>query len=770
MLMRSMSIAFLFVFFLFSPTIYAAEDNEKDWLIYFDSTHHMSQFLERYPSTIFDTENRIVSFSASLSFIDKVEQLPFVKDVEPNYTKSATAQTAPYNDPLFSQQWALSKVDALHTLKRYRDKQVNALKGTQLTLEPSGQKMTYQEQPFTTSHFTLSGKERPLSRISVTLMNTHSLWSIEVYDEHNQLIGQNKGDLPTLDVLVPKNRMYTVLRMKLITDEKWTSPPTIKRVTGVNHARVAVVDSGVIPHEDFCDNLLISLGKDYREKLPYARDQFGHGTHVTGILAACGHNQKGMTGIIGNAPIDIIPLKVLDEFGNGTDFEISQAVEDATKMDVDVINMSLAGKGETTVLREAVMNAFKKNILIVASAGNQHVPTDHIYPASYPGVLTVTGTEQTNVPIAIANYGWAVDLSAPGASILSTHLNNQYKAMRGTSMATPFVSGAAALLKVTYPHLDAITTRQHLLHTAVDIKDRGYDQWTGRGIIQVDKVLSQKPPTHAAEWVNLKPNQPLRKGGSYLLGTSPSLLQKDALLFVNESLVERRIIEDSLQLFTFPVVQSSQKKVDVHTLFVDQSKRILSTTHFPVQHHQVQATRTLKDVPPSFWGYEEIKKAHEAELINGYEDGTFRPMESITRRHSLMMLNRLFQWPLPSALELPFEDITIKTPGFISILSTYHQGIVTGYGQEFRPEQRLTRAQMAMLLARSLQVNVNQSLAVHTFRDVPPSHDAYHAIQQLVKLNIITKQDMFRPNASLTRAQFCAMLIRAQQHIAAQPS
>ncbi|MBM7703983.1 S8 family peptidase [Metabacillus iocasae] len=762
---QSLVVSFLFVLLLCSPVASASEHDQKDWLVYLDSENHIRPFLQLYPSIVLDTTNHVVSLSAPSSVIDEIEKLPFVSHVEPNYTKSVTAQDNIYNDPLFSQQWALSKINSTQTLQRYKNKQVNLVKGQQVINEHSGQKATYTGQSLNASHFTLTGNKMSLSRLSVTLKNVHSSWSLHVYDEQNKLIGQNTGSHATLDVLLPKNKTYSSLTIKLTGIEKWPSIPTIKHVVGVNHVRVAVIDSGVAQHEDFCENVLVSLSKDYKESLPYANDQFGHGTHVTGILAACGHNARGITGIIGNAPVDIIPLKVLDGFGNGTDFDISQAVEDAIEMDVDVMNMSLAGKGETTMLREAIMGAIKKNILVVASAGNNRLPTDEIYPASYPGVLTVTGTEPNNETISIANYGWAVDISAPGSSILSTHLNQQYKTMRGTSMATPFVSGTAALVKATYPHLDFVTMRQHLLRTTVDIKENGYDQWTGKGLLQVDQALLQKPASYAAEWLNLKPNQPLRSGGSYLLGTSASLLQKDALLFVNESLIGRKKIEEAFQLFTLTHTSSTRKKIDVHALFVTQQDDILYETYVPAQNSQAKAASTLKDVHPSFWAYEEIKKANEAELINGYEDGSFKPNNSITRRHSVMMLNRLFQWPLPSSLSLPFDDTPVSIPGFISLLSTYHQGIVKGYENKFKPEENLTRAQMAVILARALKIDLTQVTKVHSFHDVASSHHAYAAIQHLTKLGIITKQDAFRPNEQITRAQFCAMLIRVKQQI-----
>jgi major intracellular serine protease len=208
---------------------------------------------------------------------------------------------------------------------------------------------------------------------------------------------------------------------------------------------VAVIDTGVdYYHPDLMGRIL--GGKDFTGKGDYM-DGNGHGTHVAGTIAA---SNTG-TGIIGVAPkAKILALKALDDNGEGYMDWTVQAIRYAITQDVDVINMSLGGP-HTLSLRRAVQEAVNAGIIVVAAAGNEGDGNDQTeelsYPGAYPEVIQVGAVGYNGALAYFSNTNKEVDILAPGEDILSTYPGGKYARLDGTSMATPHVAGAAALLK-----------------------------------------------------------------------------------------------------------------------------------------------------------------------------------------------------------------------------------------------------------------------------------------------------------------------------------
>ena len=214
---------------------------------------------------------------------------------------------------------------------------------------------------------------------------------------------------------------------------------------------VAVLDTGVqSDHEDLesvlpGENTLTGVSSGTSE------DDHGHGTHVAGIIAASA-NDKGGRGV---APeVNILPVKVLNNIGRGTTFEIidgiNWVVNSGDSRRADIINMSLGGFAfefdEFDILyRDATAAAINDGIVVVAAAGNDGT-NNRVVPADYPGVICVAATEMTGQRSFFSNYGPQVTIAAPGSEILSTIPGvKKYDAFSGTSMAAPIVSGAIAL-------------------------------------------------------------------------------------------------------------------------------------------------------------------------------------------------------------------------------------------------------------------------------------------------------------------------------------
>lgn len=218
-----------------------------------------------------------------------------------------------------------------------------------------------------------------------------------------------------------------------------------------NSVKVAVLDTGIdCDHEDLAGKVVASA--NFTTSVT-ADDLFGHGTHVAGIIAAVTNNSKGVAGVAPNCVL--MNVKVLDDQGNGYYSWIANGIVWAANNGAKVINMSLAGPAPSSTLKQAIDYAWRKGAVIVAAAGNDGTNAPS-YPAYYDKCIAVAATDQNDQRASFSEYGSWVDVSAPGVNILSTlpnHANalgvNNYGYMSGTSMATPFVSGVAALVWAT---------------------------------------------------------------------------------------------------------------------------------------------------------------------------------------------------------------------------------------------------------------------------------------------------------------------------------
>lgn len=177
-------------------------------------------------------------------------------------------------------------------------------------------------------------------------------------------------------------------------------------------------------------------------------DYNGHGTHVAGTIAAISNN----AGVVGAAPeAGLLILKVLNREGAGQYEWITAGINYAVDQNVDIISMSLGGPEDVPEMHEAIKRAVAANILVVCAAGNEgdgDYATDEFgYPGSYNEVISVGAVDLNRKFTDFTNSNNEVDLVAPGSGILSTYLNKGYATLSGTSMATPHVSGALALIK-----------------------------------------------------------------------------------------------------------------------------------------------------------------------------------------------------------------------------------------------------------------------------------------------------------------------------------
>lgn len=202
---------------------------------------------------------------------------------------------------------------------------------------------------------------------------------------------------------------------------------------------VAVLDTGKPEHIDLNDNI-IDFGNGTDDQSP--NDAQGHSSHVCGIIAAIDNGE----GVIGVAPkAKLIPIKVLNNQARGNYGTIMKGLRLAIDKNVDVINMSLgAGDVPPPEFYDLIKEAYNKGIIMVAAAGNN--AGNVLYPAKYDEIIAVAAVDTNKQLAHFSSRGDTVDVSAPGVNIYSTHLNNSYAILNGTSQASPFVAGVCALM------------------------------------------------------------------------------------------------------------------------------------------------------------------------------------------------------------------------------------------------------------------------------------------------------------------------------------
>ncbi|MBL4953748.1 S8 family peptidase [Neobacillus sp. OS1-32] len=228
--------------------------------------------------------------------------------------------------------------------------------------------------------------------------------------------------------------------------------PKIWEKTKGKGITVAILDTGCdLTHPDLKDQIIggRNFTNDDNGDPDVYKDYNGHGTHVAGTIAAIQNNN----GVVGVAPeAKLLIIKVLDKKGSGQYEWIINGINYAIEQKADIISMSLGGPVDVPELHKAIQTAVQHNILVVCAAGNEgdgNDSTDEFaYPGSYNEVISVGAVDLNRNSSRFSNSNNEVDLVAPGEKILSTYLNGTYATLSGTSMATPHVSGAMALIKV----------------------------------------------------------------------------------------------------------------------------------------------------------------------------------------------------------------------------------------------------------------------------------------------------------------------------------
>lgn len=403
---------------------------------------------------------------------------PHVLYAEPDAILEAAATTP--NDPQFGSEWGLDNVSDVDLDAPQAWETTTGSAGTLVAVTDTGIDYTH---PDLYLGVALNSGEIPGS-VKAGLIDTNGDGRLDFYDL-NSLDASGRG------VLDPTGRPVNAGASRdlngngridardLLADPAWAD--------GIDGDRNGKVDdlvgwNGVASTSD-------------------AGDDNGHGTHVSGTIAARSDNGVGVAGV--NWKARILPLKFLDASGSGSTSAAVNLIYYAADSGAKVINASWGGAGYSQSLSDAIQYAGSKGAVFVAAAGNSGTDDDAspFYPASYPlaNIVSVAAVDSAGGLAGFSNYGkTSVDVAAPGVDILSTTLGGGYGWLSGTSMAAPHVSGVLSLLAGQHPEY----TAQQLV-TRVKTTTRPLPSLSGKvatgGMVNAALALTQaatnRPPT-----------------------------------------------------------------------------------------------------------------------------------------------------------------------------------------------------------------------------------------------------------------------------------
>ncbi len=329
-----------------------------------------------------------------------------------------------------------------------------------------------------------------------------------------------------------------------VADADVDAPEAWDITTGnvVDPVIIAIIDSGVEPHAEFAGRMVPGISTGDADPTDTGDDcSLYHGTHVAGIAAASGNNGTGVAGMCWNCqimPVDVLfnkndPACAADPLCSGCSgatVNLANGIIWAADHGADVMNISLQFYNQTAlniiILQNAIRYAHDLGVVIVAATGNNAGNTV-AYPAVFPETIAVGGITcqdqhaENNFSTVnwTSNWGPETDVAAPGDRIWSTGVNDGYRFLNGTSMATPHVTGLAALIRSIEPTIPNTAVARLLEETAVDVivdmptipgfVDTGWDEKTGYGRVNAlaallaapdyPRVLASNPPSGAID-------------------------------------------------------------------------------------------------------------------------------------------------------------------------------------------------------------------------------------------------------------------------------
>ena len=440
--------------------------------------------------------------------------------------------------------------------------------------------------------------------------------------------------------------------------------------------RVAVIDSGIYREHEDLQGADIAAGESVISGITGTADNMGHGTLVTGIIAAQTDNALGIAGIADK--VTIVPIKCFASVNEANVSDICSGIYKAVDIyRCDVICLSLGTPDDSGFLHQAVNYAADKGTLIIAAAGNDG-SSGYYYPAAYDSVIGVGSYESDGSISSFSEKNDSVFVSAPGSDLYSTYIgrSNSYALVGGTSFAAPHVAAMAAIAKAVSPGMNITAFKELLKETCRDAGAIGYDTSYGYGKVDLTSFtafLTDKAGNSArftdtqGHWAEEYIDFCVTMG--VFDGVSPTRFDPDSTM--------------------------------TRGMLVTVLYRYDSGAHAAAASDKVF---TDVNAPETQWYYAAVYWAAANGIVDGYADGSFRPDEPITREQLCAMLHRYAGSPASensSALSDFSDSGTVSDYAVTPMTWAVSEGLVSGMTSNLlAPRSGATRAQVAVIMTR----------------------------------------------------------------------
>ncbi|MET3696770.1 subtilisin [Bacillus oleivorans] len=513
--------------------------------------------------------------------------------------------------------------------------------------------------------------------------------------------------------------------------------------------KVAILDTGIdTEHPD----LKVAGGVCVAESCPSGfDDNNGHGTHIAGIIAA----QDNEIGVLGIAPdVELYAIKSLDQNGDGTTATIIAGIEWAIQNQMDIINLSVTTTANDSALQRILDQAYQQGILLVGSGGNNGTAAgtenNVMYPAKYPTVIAVSSVDSQLKRSSTSATGYEIEIAAPGDQILSTFpsdvlingsQSNGYAVMSGTSMAAPFVAAMLALYKEKEPAKTSAELRTLLQQNALDLGVAGKDNLYGYGLVQGISEVTEADGNQVAVTSVVNGKVQMEITANELVQTVTVTRNAQPVKSLAEGTFTDYVLAGQYQ-YAFDFQYADGKKVTI-----------------PVKV-DVPAPK-FSDLSMKQWFAPHMVYLYENSILAGTTSTTMKPDSNITRAMAVAIIGRAVGLN-GEKRSTHFSDVGSNNFASGYIQSAYENGILLGFPDgTFRPDQEVTRAEMAMLVAKAYRLDDATPVA---FPDVNEKVSGYEAIYKIANANITSGylDGEFKPYEPMKRSTFAVFIARAE--------
>ena len=466
--------------------------------------------------------------------------------------------------------------------------------------------------------------------------------------------------------------------------------------------RIAVIDSGLYAaHDDFAGVHILS-GINFLNGSDDWSDKAGHGTFVTGIIAAARNNDIGIAGIVNGA--DIVPLKCFDESDETNVSYIVNAIYKAVDdYHCDVINLSLGLSKDMQSFRQAVDYAAERGVIIVSSVGNFGGEA-LMYPAAYDNVVGVGAVNQDGKICSFSQYNESVFVAAPGAELCSLGItaSNAYMVGNGTSFATPHVTALAAAAKGYDASIDVYRFQELLSESAIDRGAPGYDKLYGYGTLDAEAFARLLTAPALSNGTYFQASAQVGETLEYKLTDLFSGRPDTPLTYhVAADNADGMISIDGDMLCYTPVAADAYKQVRLALSASDGAAVSRDSAYLTIS-----VSGTLSAPEPAFsdlsghWAHAYIAQAVQDGLFSGVSGTEFAPDDGMTRAMLVTVIARIAGADTANR-PAAFTDVPEGKWYAGSVAWATENNIVGGVGNGlFLPETNVTRQELVSILYR----------------------------------------------------------------------